>query len=153
MFNVIRSDENVWPRKPAGAQANFREGTCARRDDGPPLRRQGAQDFNRAGPRDDAIQIREFSSLDFAIFQFIIRAWQVIANRRNAWSAMRGAHDFLRVESVLDGPLAPHASDGMSGIQQHAIHIEQHSRAGDLDFVTCQQPLPREPMLRLISAE
>ena len=68
------------------------------------------------------------------------RTWFVTGASRGcgaeiAKAAVRGSHDFFRVESVFDGPLAPDARHRGSGIDENSVHIEEEGGALDLGHI------------------
>jgi hypothetical protein len=57
---------------------------------------------------------------------------KIFADGGEAGAAVGTGNDFFGVESVLDGPAAPDAGHGGSGVDEDSVHVEQQS--GTMDF-------------------
>ena len=67
------------------------------------------------------------------IFFFKVGAGKDIADGRYARTSMRLSDSLFGIETVRDRPLRPHAGNGGSRINQHAIEIKKQSTACHLN--------------------
>lgn len=130
--DVVGGDQFFRQGKAGGSDADFGKGASAGGHDGPAIIRQAGEQIERAGQRDDAAKVFDFATFNLAIFSLVIGVRQVFAHGGKAGAAMSVGNDFFRIESVLDGPAAPDARHGGSGVDEDSVHIEQESGAVDL---------------------
>jgi len=95
----------------------------------PPLAWDGLQKVQGSGERRYIRDVLDFAAFDFAIFRFVITVGKKLADCGHARSAMAFVHDFGWFKAVGVGPTCPHARDGRSGIDENAIHVEEHGTA------------------------
>ena len=112
--------------------ADFGQRAGARRNNGPAVGGKAGEQIERAGERDDSVEVFDFAALDFVVLGFMIGVGKIFAHGREAGAAMGAGDDFFGIESVLDGPAAPDAGDGGSGIDQDSVQVEEQSGAVDL---------------------
>ncbi len=114
-----------------GSDTDEREAAGAGGDDGPTLGRERAEEFERAGQRDDAVEVFDFAALDFVIFGFDVAVREVVANGGDAGAAVGGVGDFGGVEAVFESPAGPDAGDSGGGVDEDTVEIEEDSAGED----------------------
>src|ERR1700679_4265903 len=112
--------------------ADLSQAARAGSDDGPAIGRKAGEQKDRAGQGDDSCEVRDFAALDFAILGVVVGVRQVVAHGGEAGAAVGVGNNFFRIESVLECPLMPHASDGGRGVDEDAVEVEEQSAAFDL---------------------
>jgi len=132
-------DQTRGQRKTGRTQADFGERTSGGRNDGPTVGGKAREQSERAGQRDDALEVFHFAALDFAVLGFVVGVREIVANRGHAGASVSASYDFGGIESVLDGPVMPDAGDGGRGVHENAIHVEKERGAADLGHGTIQE--------------
>jgi len=105
----------------------------------PAIGRESAEKFQCAGQGDDAFQVFNFALLHFTIFGFGIRAGQEFTQGGKAGPSVGPADNFLGLETVFKRPTGPDALYGRSGIDKHAIQIEQHGTTWNPKHFKCDR--------------
>ena len=120
-LNVVGGDHVLWHRQAGGADADLGQAAGAGGRDGPAVRRESLQDFERSGEGDDAFSVFDFAALDLAIFRVMIGVREEVANRGDAGASVSLADDLVGKKAVLVGPDGPDTGYGRSGVDQDAV--------------------------------
>ena len=135
MHDVGGSDEvDDVCQKISGAQTNFSEGARGRSDYTELRRRDEREELLCAGKSDDVGDFFDFAALHPTIFFEMdggIGLGKKFTDRGEAGAAMGEMDDVIGIEIVFEGPASPDASDGGSGVDEDAIHIDEEGFAGD----------------------
>jgi hypothetical protein len=87
-----------------------------------------------AGERDDISDVFDLAAFDIAIFGVVIAPREQFDDGGETGAAMRVAHDILGHKAMFKSPSGPNARDSGSGVNQHAIHVEEYSSAVDRGY-------------------
>jgi len=96
--------------------------------------RHAGEEILRAGERDDVGDLFDFGLLHPAIFGEMdggIGVGQKFADGAEAGAAVGEMDGEVCIEIVFLGPTGPDASDGRSGVDENAVHVEEEGTAGE----------------------
>ena len=133
--DVAGSDEvpDVRPQ-PGGAQANFGESAGGGSDHSELRGRDGGEQFLGSREGDDVVDIFDFSAFHPFVFGEMdggIGVRQELLDGSEAGAAVSSGDGEVGIEVVLAGPAGPDASNGGSGVNEDAVHVEEEALAGD----------------------
>ncbi len=137
--NVARCDQMMRSWQARRTNAHFGKWPRAGGYHRPAIGRESAEKFQCAGQGDDAFQVFNFAPLHFTIFGFGIRAGQEFTQGGKAGPSVGPADNFLGLETVFKRPTGPDALYGRSGIDKHAIQIEQHGTTWNPKHFKCDR--------------
>jgi hypothetical protein len=121
--------------KPRSAKTNFRERARGGSNHNELRWRYGGEKFLCTREGHDALDIFDFRAFHPIVFGEV---GSVIGVRKEflyggeAGAAVGEVDGVIGVQIVLDGPAGPDASDGGSGVDEDAVHVEEEALAGDL---------------------
>ena len=120
--------------EPGGAQANLGE-SAGRGSDHSELRgRDGGEKFPSSRKSDDIVDVFDFSAFHPFVLGEVnggIGVGEKFPDGGEARAAMGGGDRVIGIEVVLAGPARPDASNGGSGVDEDAVHVEEEALASD----------------------
>jgi hypothetical protein len=111
-----------------GPETNFSEGAGGGSNDGELRRGDGGEKFGGAGEGDDVVDVFDFGAFHPFVFGKMdggIGVGEKFLNGSETGAAMGSGNGEFGIEIVLAGPTHPDASDGGSGVDEDAVHVEE----------------------------
>ena len=125
--------------KCSSAEANFGKRAGGGSDHSELRRRDGGEEFLGAWQGDDIVDVFDFGALHPFVFGEMdgrIGVREEFLDGSEAGASVSGRDGVFGIKIVLAGPAHPDASDGGSGINEDAVHVEEEGFAGDEGHVS-----------------
>ena len=95
---------------------------------------QGCQQIEYAGQHAKPLPVRQFYLLDKLEFRRAVQIGTELRDSLDGPAPVGGANRSLRVNAAHQRPFGPTALDGSHRGDENAVHIEENSLAGNLDW-------------------